>query len=399
MGGQPAAGPDRRIRRSDRHRSGQRLLLPRRSTSTIRYLLAQDGLAPSESNPQFHQQMVYAVAMTTIRHFERALGREALWADRESQRPNGEHPASSSCAASASIRTRCGMRNAYYSPTKKALLFGYFPGTTKDAGQHAGHARLHLPVARHRRARDDARAARRRAPAVQRADQSRRPGVPRGLRRHRRAVPALHLSGGAREPDPAHPRRSAQREPARTARAAVRARDRTRRRAARRARRRHDAACGSRESPIRTPSTRAVGASRARRDSGRRGVRRVRAALSRPLRGPVPDRDPGHRTAAGRGHPSRTSRTGWPPKRPEPPTRSCRCASARSTTVRRSTSRSAIFCAAWSPAISTTLPPPTGAAGSSSSRASGSGASIREASRAWGSTRWRGRAARICSPA
>ncbi len=41
-------------------------------------LLAQDGLAPSEGNPQFHQQMVYAVAMTTIQHFERALGRLAL---------------------------------------------------------------------------------------------------------------------------------------------------------------------------------------------------------------------------------------------------------------------------------------------------------------------------------
>src|SRR5688572_8752125 len=42
-------------------------------------ILAQDGLAPSESNPQFHQQMVYAVAMTTIGHFEQALGRVALW--------------------------------------------------------------------------------------------------------------------------------------------------------------------------------------------------------------------------------------------------------------------------------------------------------------------------------
>jgi hypothetical protein len=29
-------------------------------------LLAQDGLEPSESNPQFHQQMVYGVVMTTI---------------------------------------------------------------------------------------------------------------------------------------------------------------------------------------------------------------------------------------------------------------------------------------------------------------------------------------------
>ena len=40
------------------------------------YVLAQDGLEPSESNPQFHQQMVYAVAMTTIQNFEKALGRK-----------------------------------------------------------------------------------------------------------------------------------------------------------------------------------------------------------------------------------------------------------------------------------------------------------------------------------
>ena len=58
------------------------------------YLVARDGLAPSEGNPQFHQQMVYAVAMTTIGHFERALGRVALWAphqplDRDGK-PDGE---------------------------------------------------------------------------------------------------------------------------------------------------------------------------------------------------------------------------------------------------------------------------------------------------------------------
>ena len=44
-----------------------------------RDLLAQDGLAPSEGNPHFHQQMVYAVAMNTIQNFEQALGRKALW--------------------------------------------------------------------------------------------------------------------------------------------------------------------------------------------------------------------------------------------------------------------------------------------------------------------------------
>jgi hypothetical protein len=45
-------------------------------------LLTQDGLAPSEGNPQFHQQMVYAVAMTTVETFEQAVGREVFWSDR-----------------------------------------------------------------------------------------------------------------------------------------------------------------------------------------------------------------------------------------------------------------------------------------------------------------------------
>src|SRR5262249_43989848 len=43
-------------------------------------ILVRRGLTPSEADPQFHQQMVYAVAMKTIEHFERALGRVALWA-------------------------------------------------------------------------------------------------------------------------------------------------------------------------------------------------------------------------------------------------------------------------------------------------------------------------------
>jgi len=34
------------------------------------YILTEDGLAPSAANPQFHQQVVYAVAMRTIARFE-----------------------------------------------------------------------------------------------------------------------------------------------------------------------------------------------------------------------------------------------------------------------------------------------------------------------------------------
>jgi hypothetical protein len=94
------------------------------------HLLAQDGLAPSESNPQFHQQMVYAVAMTTIGHFERALGRVALWADRRVKTQDGyvEQFVRRLRIYPHALRDR----NAYYSPAKKALLFGYFPVTRKD---------------------------------------------------------------------------------------------------------------------------------------------------------------------------------------------------------------------------------------------------------------------------
>ena len=42
-------------------------------------LLAQNGLAPSEGTPQFHQQMAYAVSRLTIDNFEHALGRKTLW--------------------------------------------------------------------------------------------------------------------------------------------------------------------------------------------------------------------------------------------------------------------------------------------------------------------------------
>jgi len=96
-------------------------------------ILAQDGLAPSESNPQFHQQMVYAVAMTTIGHFEQALGRVALWS---SHRAGGvdEQFVPRLRIYPHALRDR----NAYYSPDKKALLFGYFPTSVKDANNTPG---------------------------------------------------------------------------------------------------------------------------------------------------------------------------------------------------------------------------------------------------------------------
>ncbi len=96
------------------------------------YLLATDGLPPADGNPQFHQQMVYAVAMTTIRNFERALGRRALWSPRKFVRGMSDDDR-------YVPRLRVyphAMReaNAYYSPEKKALLFGYFPASATGPG-------------------------------------------------------------------------------------------------------------------------------------------------------------------------------------------------------------------------------------------------------------------------
>ncbi len=103
-------------------------------------VLAQDGLAPSESNPQFHQQMVYAVAMTTIKHFEQALGRVALWSTRREQ---VEEEGGTRFTREFVRRLRIYPhalrdRNAFYSPEKKALLFGYFPVSVKDASNTPG---------------------------------------------------------------------------------------------------------------------------------------------------------------------------------------------------------------------------------------------------------------------
>jgi hypothetical protein len=96
------------------------------------HLLAQDGLPPSEGNPRFHQQMVFAVARTTIGHFEQALGRRSLWS-----------PLLGNGHAKAEFVERLRIyphalreANAYYSPNKKALLFGYFPASITDPGEN-----------------------------------------------------------------------------------------------------------------------------------------------------------------------------------------------------------------------------------------------------------------------
>ena len=87
-------------------------------------LLMEAGLAPSESDPRFHQQMVYAVAMKVIDSAQRALGRPITFR-RSSRRP----------------RLRLfphGFygRNAFFDKQLNAILFGYFLADADSPGQN-----------------------------------------------------------------------------------------------------------------------------------------------------------------------------------------------------------------------------------------------------------------------
>lgn len=91
------------------------------------FVLIQDGLEPSESDPRFHQQMVYAVASKTISIFEFALGRKIKWGFNRNRPINKKLP----------LRVYPhGMQeaNAFYSRDLEALVFGYFPASDSDPG-------------------------------------------------------------------------------------------------------------------------------------------------------------------------------------------------------------------------------------------------------------------------
>lgn len=99
-------------------------------------LLADSGMRPAEWNPQFHQQMVYAVAMNTIAKFESALGRVALWAAHTEFHNGSLEHQFVQCLRIYPHALRDA--NAYYSPAKKALLFGYFEAQEGQRGAPAG---------------------------------------------------------------------------------------------------------------------------------------------------------------------------------------------------------------------------------------------------------------------
>jgi hypothetical protein len=95
-------------------------------------IIGGDGLDPEESNPQFHQQFVYAIAMMTIRNFEMALGRKIFWTRREENKKRGRWE---TFVPRLRIYPHAFRQaNAFYSPDRKALVFGYFPASANPTG-------------------------------------------------------------------------------------------------------------------------------------------------------------------------------------------------------------------------------------------------------------------------
>jgi hypothetical protein len=111
-----------------------------------KHILVESGLQPSEANPQFHQQMVYAVAMRTIDYFERALGRRALWAERLVRGADYNVVKSRYVPKLRIYPHALREQNAFYSRDRMALLFGYFDADSVDDGTVLPGARVFCAV-------------------------------------------------------------------------------------------------------------------------------------------------------------------------------------------------------------------------------------------------------------
>ncbi|GAA1470178.1 hypothetical protein [Microbacterium thalassium] len=83
------------------------------------FILAQQGMRPSESDPRTHQQIVYAVAMSVIERFERFGGRRFRWVGDERLKL---------------VPHAFEGRNAYFDPSRNAVLFGYYRASASDPG-------------------------------------------------------------------------------------------------------------------------------------------------------------------------------------------------------------------------------------------------------------------------
>jgi hypothetical protein len=98
-------------------------------------LMVGGGLSPSESDPRFHQQMVYAVANETLQRFEFALGRRIHWRHSKRSADAAPMPRGSSRCLNLFPHAMC-QANAFYSPEAHGILFGYFKASRTHPGRN-----------------------------------------------------------------------------------------------------------------------------------------------------------------------------------------------------------------------------------------------------------------------
>ena len=95
------------------------------------YITIRGGLSPSETDPRFHQQMVYAVASETLQRFEIALGRHVHWA-------RFAPPGGKATPAGRQILYlyphAMAEANAFYCREAQGILFGYFRASQTNPG-------------------------------------------------------------------------------------------------------------------------------------------------------------------------------------------------------------------------------------------------------------------------
>ncbi len=111
-------GPDGRVVRVVDYNATEDVYYPPVDLDGVDILM-QRGLDPSDSDPRFHQQMVYAVVMKVIENFERALGRPLPF--------RGEQKLTVLPHAFEG-------ENAFYDSDTLSLHFGYFAADTEDPG-------------------------------------------------------------------------------------------------------------------------------------------------------------------------------------------------------------------------------------------------------------------------
>ena len=92
----------------------------RRADLEAHSVLLTDGYAPSQTDPRFHQQMVYAVCSNVYAAFRKALGRQLHWGPKVQGKLN-VFPDSGN------------EKNAYYDEAQGELRFGYFEAEEKPS--------------------------------------------------------------------------------------------------------------------------------------------------------------------------------------------------------------------------------------------------------------------------